>query len=812
MVVHEWNDTGTPASATPVHESITAQAAARPDAIALEADGRTLTYAGLEARANRLAAHLRSLGVGPETVVGLCLERGLDLVVAALAVWKAGGAYLPLDPDHPVERLAYMFADSGAGLLVAHRAAAGHLAGQLAGGGATTVWLDDPDTEAALAAAPPQALGGPVAGHLAYVIYTSGSTGRPKGVMVTHDGLANVMSAMATRPGIDADDTVLAVTTLGFDIAGLELFLPLTRGARVVVASHETARSPEALADTIGRRGVTVMQATPATWQLLVDAAWPGWARLRAWCGGEALPAALAEGVAARTAALWNMYGPTETTIWSSCQQVILGRPVSLGRPIDNTTMYVLDQYLRPVPVGVPGELFIGGAGVARGYAARPELTAERFIADPFAADGSRLYRTGDRVRRRPDGELEFLGRADDQVKVRGFRIEPGEVEAALRTHPAVARTVVMAREGRLVAYLVPADVTAGGPSAAELRAFLRESLPEYMVPSAFVELTTLPLTPNGKVDRAALPAPDGVRPELGTGFVPPRTATEEVLAGIWAQVLGLERVGIADGFFELGGHSLLATQVISRVRAAFDVEVPLTALFDRPTVAELAAVVEAAARGEVPPPIVPVSRDGLVPLSFAQQRLWFLDQLEPGSADYNVPIALRMSGPLDVAALRAALDAVVERHEVLRTRLVAVDGVAHQVVDPPSGFGLEVVELDAEQAEALMAADAVTPFDLATGPLLRGRLIRLGLDEHVLSLTVHHVVSDEWSARVLRRDLMTLYQAFARGEASPLAPLPVQYADFAVWQREWLRGEVLEGQLGYWRERLEGAPVLELP
>ncbi|MEV6869127.1 condensation domain-containing protein, partial [Streptosporangium subroseum] len=427
-------------------------------------------------------------------------------------------------------------------------------------------------------------------------------------------------------------------------------------------------------------------------------------------------------------------------------------------------------------------------------------------MADPFAADGSRLYRSGDRVRWQADGRLEFLGRADQQVKIRGYRIEPGEVEAALRAHPGIAAAAVVARDDgddrRLVAYLVPSDPAAGIPLTGRLREFLRVDLPDYLVPAVFVELAALPLTRHGKLDRAALPAAEGIRPESEGGYLAPRTATEEVLAGIWAQVLGLERVGVGDNFFDLGGHSLLATQVISRLRAAFDVEVPLAALFDHSNITELAEVVDAAARGSVAPPIVPVSREGFVPLSFAQQRLWFLDQLEPGSAEYNVPIALRLEGRLEVAALGAALDAVVERHEVLRTRLVSEGGVAYQIVDPPSGFGLEHVDLSDEPdalavADELVTSDAVAPFDLAAGPLFRGRLLRLGADDHVLSLAMHHVVADEWSVAVLRRELAALYGAFSRGEVSPLAPLAVQYADFAVWQRDWLRGEVLEGQLG---------------
>ncbi|MEV6868512.1 amino acid adenylation domain-containing protein, partial [Streptosporangium subroseum] len=816
--LEEWNRTAAPQRAeSGVDELIVARAAACPDATAVVSDGTSLSYGELEVRANRLAHHLRGLGVGPETVVALCLPRGVDMVVALLAVWKAGGAYLPLDPDYPAERLAYMVADSGAEVLLGHRA----LAGELAGNGVGVVWLDDPATAAVVAAAPSQALPVSSAGadRSAYVIYTSGSTGRPKGVLVSHRNLLNFLTSMGERPGLAAEDVLLAVTTLGFDIAGLELYLPLVRGARVVVADRTVARSPRLLATEIERHGVTVMQATPATWRMLVDDGWPGSPGLRAWCGGEALPQALADEILARTAGLWNLYGPTETTIWSSFHEVPAGAAPLLGRPIANTRMYVLDRHLLPVPAGVPGELFIGGAGVARGYGGRPELTAERFLADPFAGDGSRLYRTGDRVRWRANGELEFLGRVDQQVKIRGHRIEPGEIEAALVAHPAVTAAAVVARtdggDARLVAYLVPADPSAGVPSTSELRALLRATLPDHMIPSTFTELSAFPLTPNGKLDRAALPTPE--QPEPMTGMVMPRTPAEEVLAGIWAQVLGLERVGVTDNFFELGGHSLAAIQVISRVRAAFRSELPLAELFDRPTVRDLAAVADAAAQGEQAPPIVPVPRDRPLPLSFGQQRLWFLDQLEPGSAEYNIPVALRLTGPLDVAALSAALDAIVERHEVLRTRLVTVDGVAHQVVDPPAGFGLEIVDLGGEpdapaRVQALTAADAVTSFDLAAGPLFRGKLIRIGADEHVLSLVTHHVVSDDWSADVLNRELSVLYAAFSLGEPSPLAPPAVQYADFSVWQRDWLQGETLDGQLAYWRERLAGAPVLELP
>jgi len=533
---------------------------------------------------------LRGRGVGAGSVVGMCLERGVDLVVAALAVWRAGGAYLPLDPDYPADRLRFMLADSEVSVLLGHRAAARDLAADVA----RTVWLDDPAP-----VAPPGDVPGPRESveRPAYVLYTSGSTGRPKGVVVTQRNLLNFLAAMGERIGCRDDDVLLAVTTIGFDISGLELFLPLVSGARLVVADRPTARSPGALAAEIERAGATMMQATPATWQMLADDGWPGAPGLRALCGGEALSRALATQIADRTAELWNMYGPTETTIWSSCQEVAAGEDVTLGRPIGNTRMYVLDRSLNPAPAGVAGELFIGGAGLAQGYRGRPDLTAERFVADRFTEPGGRLYRTGDVVRWQADGELEFLGRSDQQVKVRGFRIEPGEVEAALRADPAVGAAVVVAagpqHDRRLAAYLVPADPDEGLPPVTRLRDAVRAALPEYMVPSVIVAIAELPLTPNGKIDRAALPAPGHTRPDLADIFTAPRTTTERLLAEIWAGLLGVERVGIHDDFFELGGHSLLATRMTNQIRVATGAELALAAVFDRPTVASLAAIID---------------------------------------------------------------------------------------------------------------------------------------------------------------------------------------------------------------------------
>src|SRR5918998_5008401 len=524
------------------------------------------------------------------------------------------------------------------------------------------------------------------------------------------------------------------------------------------------------------------MQAPPATWQLLLAAGWKVSQQLKILCGGEALPQGLAHQLLEKGSSVWNLYGPTETTIWSTARQVS-SHPIisiqdtfeSIGRPIANTQVYLLDRYLHPVPIGVPGELYVGGAGLARGYLNRAELTAERFIPHPFSeVPGKRLYRTGDVARYLPDGNIEFLGRIDHQVKVRGFRIELGEIEACLGRHPGVREVVVLAREDspgekRLVAYVVGKEGAV--PSGSELRGLVRERLPEYMVPSAFVGLPALPLTPNGKVDRKALPAPEGR--EVAEGYVPPCTPTEELLAGIWGEVLHLERVGRHDSFFALGGHSLVAIQVVSRVRDTFGVELPVRCVFESPTVAELSAAVEAARGEQRPalPPIEPAPREGALALSFAQERLWFLDHLEGSSAAYNMPGGLRLSGPLDVVALERSLGEIVRRHEVLRTSFPTVEGVAVQRIAPVLEVGLPVVELqglgDGEreaEVRRLAAEEAQRPFDLVRGPLLRVCLLKLGEEDHGLLVTLHHIVTDEWSVGVFIDELSALYQAFSMG------------------------------------------------
>ncbi len=1240
-VVEEWNrtDAAYPAGAC-VHELFEAEAARTPAAVALVHGDGTLTYGELNARANRLAHHLRERGVGPDVRVGLCAERGLEMMVGLLGVLKAGGAYVPLDPHYPEDRLRFVLRHSAPAVLLTQGPTAGRLAGLHVPvvdlDADAPAWADQPETD------PPRA--GLTPDHLAYVIYTSGSTGEPKGVMNLHGGVVNLLWSMRTTLRMEATDRLLAVTTVAFDISVLELFLPLLSGARVEILDRAVGSDPALLQRAISACGGTVMQATPATWRLLIESGWQGEEGLRALCGGEALPAELAARLGERVAELWNVYGPTETTIWSSVHPVGTASPagrghVPLGAPLANTRIYVLDASGEPVPACVVGELYIGGTGVARGYLDRPELTAERFVADPFgSAPGGRLYRTGDLGRWLPDGTLEFVGRNDTQVKVRGYRIELGEIEAKLAEHAAVREAVVLAREDsagdrRLVAYVVPDwdrvdEAATGGEAAGEgweaehqtdwmtawdyaygrayaaadptfdisgwnssytgepvppeemrewvdatvarigtlsprrvleigcgtglllsrvapgcaryvgtdfsaralrgidglrreqpelqhvellertaddfggfergsfdtvvinsvvqylpgleylmrvlegaarvvepgghvfvgdvrdlrllgafrtavetyaspatrpvaewrdraeqaqaqeaelvidpgffwslgqqvesigrvetlqkrgrfrneltefrydvvlhvgqadespaegtwlsweagrltlesleswleetsddvvvvqgipnsrvsgalkqleirrsgqgvdtvgevrrravaegvdpdalwrlgealgwtvevklaesndagrmdalftkvaapagrrafptrtrwehrelaayatdplrgrrtgvlvprLREHLHERLPEYMVPASYVAMERLPLTPNGKVDRKALPAPEGDA-YARRAYEAPASETELALAEIWSEVLGVEGVGRWDSFFELGGHSLLAVQVISRVRQVMGAEAALGDMFERPGLAEFARGLETAARAELPP-IEPVDRSGRLALSYAQQRLWFLEQLGHMGSTYHVRRRLRLRGALDRAALVRALDRIVARHEALRTTFVVVDGEPEQRIAPVEESAFHLLEHDlgaSPGAEAelqhLAAAEARAPFDLEGGPVIRGRLIRLAEDDHVLLVTMHHVVSDAWSMGLLDGELSVLYGAYRGGEEDPLPSLPVQYADYAAWQRRWVDGAVLDAQAAYWSRVLRGVPeLLELP
>ncbi|WP_225830130.1 non-ribosomal peptide synthetase [Streptomyces sp. NK08204] len=797
------------------HQRIEQQAALRPDAEAVYCQGETLTYARLDASANQLARRLKSLGVGRDVMVGVCLERSLDMVVAVLAVLKAGGAYVPIDPKLPRDRVAFMIEDAGLPVLITQSS----VAPGLPESEATTLCVDALREE--IAAESAEVLGEPVGGEdLAYVIYTSGSTGRPKGVQLPHRALRNLFWAMKQWPGIDADDSLLAVTTLSFDIATLELLLPLVEGARVVLATREVATDGKLLAEEMAATGATMMQATPSTWRMLLDAGWPGVPGLRGLICGEALPPDLARRLLAKGVDLWNMYGPSETTIYSLGTRIV-DDTITIGRPIANTEVHILDPEGRPVPPGVPGELCIGGAGLARGYINRPELTARQFIASPFESDlADRLYRTGDLVRRRVDGTVDYLGRIDHQVKLRGYRIELGEIESVLMWQEYVLDSVVVVREDqpgdkRLVAYLVTDP--AAGPAdelRRRLRAALAEKLPDYMVPSAFVFLDALPRTPSGKTDRGALPAPEpGQETRAAAAYVAPRDAEEKALCDLFAQVLNVPRVGIDDSFFALGGHSLLATRLVARIRATLGAEVPVRALFEKQTVAGLAELLRQGG-GDARPALTPMTRPDALPLSFAQRRLWFLHQMEGPSPTYNLPVVLRLTGALDVDCLRAALADVVARHEALRTVFPDTGTVACQhVLDPAQARpALPVTEIDDAGLNDAVAAAVRHSFDLTREIPLHAELFTVGADTHVLAVVVHHIAADGWSLAPLRHDLATAYRARLAGHAPDWAPLPVQYADYTLWQRRYLGAQddpesTWSRQLDYWRDALDGLP-----
>ena len=836
-----WNDTAMPFDrAASVHELFERQVARAPDAIAVThvtaaGKGVELTYAELNRRANQVARRLRGMGVAPAGLVGLCVERSPELLVGMLAILKTGAAYIPLDPGFPRDRLTFMVADSKLEVVVSTSNLVELVAERL--GGPAVLALDtDAEAIAGEDGANLEPLGAPETS--AYVIYTSGSTGKPKGVMVPHRAVVNFLEVMRRTPGMSGADTVLAVTTLSFDIAVLELHLPFSVGARVVLASRDVAQDGGLLLAALEREGATVMQATPSTWRLLIAAGWEGKRPLKVLCGGEALPKDLASELARRAPDCWNMYGPTETTVWSTCWRI--QRPVhrvSIGRPIGNTQVYLLDAHLQPVPVGVPGELHIGGEGVTLGYLNRPELTAERFVPDPFSpAPGARLYKTGDLARYLPDGNIEYLRRNDTQVKVRGYRIELGEIESALSTHPAVKQASVIVREDRpgdvrLVGYLVPHGRLAAAPDEASLRSHLKVTLPDYMVPQHFVAIEALPLTPNGKIDRKALPAPD-VQDSAAGEHVEARTDTERALAKIWQDVLGLDRVGVTANFFSLGGHSLLAAQVVSRVSRDLGVVVPLRKLFEAPTIEQLArasspdgAGPSAAQDASAPPKkAVRIPRRSELskpaPVSPMQQRMWLFDVMDPGNPVYNLPAAFRIKGPLDIPALRRALNEIFRRHEATRTTLQWQGDEPVQVIAPSLTLPLEPIDMRAmpapqREAELLkqMRAAANTSFDISTGPLVRAELYLLDENENALFFMPHHAVWDGWSFDIFLSELATLYDAFHRGLPSPLAELPVSYADFSTWHREWLQGEELERQSVYWRKQLAGElGVLELP
>ena len=809
-----------------VHQLFEEQAERSPDSIAVIFEDKTFTYGELNARANKVARNLQKMGVGRETLVGVCMERSVDMLVGMLGILKSGGAYVPLDPSYPKARLSFMLRDCGIQILLAHE----QTAGMIWETGTKVILLDNGwkiiDRESG------DNLQHRVsAENIAYVIYTSGSTGVPKGVCVPHRGIVRLVKN-TDYVKFGPDEVFLQFAPISFDAATFEIWGCLLNGGRLVVLPPGLPSLAE-IGCSIRKHGVTVLWLAAGLFREIVDCQVSYLQGVRQLLvGGDVLSASHVRKALNELSGctLINGYGPTENTTFSCCHAMCdssqVGSSVWIGRPIANTQAYVLDAHMQPVPTGVPGELFLGGDGLARGYLNRPQLTAEKFVPNPFSKNAdARLYRTGDLVRRMPGGELDFLGRLDDQVKIRGFRVELGEMESVLREHSQVLDAVVSVQEDApgekcLVAYVLPKDRDA--LVASNLRHYLQDKLPPYMVPAAFVPVDRIPLTPNGKVDRRALAAAETASRQLSDGHIAPRTPLEQLLAGIWCEVLGLENIDVQENLFELGGDSLRMMRVTSRMRQVLGIEVPVQVLLKAPTILALAEHIEA--MGSVCAPsalsIKRVSRQTELPLSFAQQRLWFLHELEQNSSVYNIPFAARLTGPLKIPVLERTLREIIRRHEALRTNFEVVASQPTQRIAPARPVMLPLVDLSnlpkseqESELERLVAEAVQRPFDLTRDLMLRPALIRLSLDEHVLVITIHHIAADGWSLGILFDEMNALYRAFSQGNESPLAEPGIQYADYAVWQQAYFQGERLQRETDYWRRQLDGIPpVLELP
>ena len=829
----EWNtNTASYPDDQCIHSVFEAQVTRTPDAVAVVCGDESLTYRELNRHANQVAHYLLTLGIGTEALVGLCIERSLAMVVGLLGILKAGAAYVPLDPTYPLERLVFMLEDAQPPVVLTQE----RLVAALPAYRAQMVCLDAHwPTIAQYSDENP--VSGVTADNRAYLLYTSGSTGRPKGVLGVHRATLNALAWMWQIYPLAMHEVCCQKTSISFGDSIQELLGPLLRGIRTVLIPDAVLKDLSRFVQILAVHRVTRLILVPSLLQALLDTYGDLQNRLpslKLWfAGGEALSRDLWQRFRERLphSRLINLYGASEasddTTWYDTSLMPNELAYVPIGRPIANTQVYVLDQHLQPVPIGVPGELYVAGAGLTRGYLNLPELTAERFIPHPFSREpGARLYKTGDVVRYRPDGNIEYIGRSDHQVKLRGIRIELGEIEATLAQHPAVRETIVILHEDvhgepRLIAYVVPAQEAE--PSGRELRRFLEKHLPAAMAPATFIMLETLPLTPSGKVNRRALPDPSPLRSAIEDLYVAPRTPIEQQVAAIWCNLLGLERVGIQDNFFELGGHSLLAMRLLSRIRDVTQVEISLLNFFEAPTVIGMVAIIETAKRAEqrlTAPAIKPIPRGGMLPVSIAQEYFWLFDQILPGLPLFNIPYIIRLRGALNIEILEQSFNEIIKRHEALRTTFASVDGQLVQVIVPALSMSLTVRDLQAlpesmqeGAVQQLLQEESQRPFDLSQAPLLRGCILRLGEQEHMLLVTLHHIVCDGWSLGVLMHELTVLYDAFLAGVPSPLSALPIQYADFAAWQRQWHHNPVMKAQLAYWQAQLhDPLPRLELP
>lgn len=817
----EWNDTKVDyPKHLCIHELFVAQVEKTPDNIAVVFDEQKLTYQELNCRANKVAHYLQSLSVGTEVLVGICVERSLDTIVGLLGILKAGAAYLPLDPTYPKERLSFMLSDSQVQVLLTQQ----KFVDEFSASGVKTVCLDS-NWESINSQSPENPTSDVTVKNLAYVIYTSGSTGTPKGVLIQHQGVCNLAQAQVKLFDINPHSRILQFASFSFDASVWEIVMALGSGASLYMGTQDSLRPGTDLRKFLREQSITHVTLPPTALAALPAEELPNLQTLIV--AGEACNHKLiAQWSQGRR--FFNAYGPTESTVCATVAQCTAGdTQATIGRAIANTQVYILDSHLQPVPIETPGELYIGGDGLARGYLNRPELTRERFIPNPFDETGSRLYKTGDLARYLPDGNIEFLGRVDNQVKIRGFRIELDEIEKLLIQHPDVKQVAVIAREDipgdkRLVAYIVLNQK----PEAivATLKRFLEEKLPKYMVPGVFVILDSLPLTPNGKVDRQNLPDSDRIRPDLEETFVAPRNPIEEKLARIWIELLGIEPIGINDNFFNLGGHSLIAAQMLSRIRDGFQVELFFHHIFANPTIAGLAALIEQPSHLQQQlqrPAIQPVPRSEYLPASFAQERVHFIQEVAPEGSAYQAQVTLRFTGQLNVAALEQCLSEIVRRHEIFRTTFPAADGRLFQVIHPAWPVNLKVVDVQTvpqseQEAEIqrLFDAEVQKPFYLDKLPLVRWLLLKLSDQDHLLIHIEHHMVHDGWSFNnVFLNEFLALYQAFCLGQPSPLPELTLQFADYAHWQREWVKSEEAQAQLAFWQQKLsDSSPLLELP